>query len=122
MSDLVAERIKTFTDGYAREQQEDGSPIAVMIDALALIESQAANIAELERHLSAMTASRDGYAKQDAARLSIVFNEAIEAAAKVARVYTDHCNENGLSITRVDSAILALKDAGRSSLAEERKP
>lgn len=47
MSDLV-DWLNKFTDGYSREEQEDGSPLAVMIDAKSLIEQQAAKIAELE--------------------------------------------------------------------------
>lgn len=86
MSDLVA-RLRHLV---SLNERKNGGPyqgaaaeacVKAMGEAADLIESQAAKIAELERQLSIMTASRDGYAKQDAARLAIARNEVIEEIA-----------------------------------------
>ena len=74
---------------------------------------------ELAEKLTVMTASRDGYAKQDAARLQIARNEVIEEIAVWIEPQRVVIPAHGWEFA---AAIRSLKEAGRSSLADEGKP
>lgn len=74
-----------------------------------LIEQQATKIAELEHLLSLMTSSRDGYAKQDAARLAEARRLALEEAITIVEAHDQDWPAGIWIAGRIAAAILSLK-------------
>lgn len=86
MSEPIAYRIKDFGDGWILQETITDSERAIYAEQGNIVEAlvPAARIEALERENAELRASRDGYAKQDAARYQEARRLAIEECARMA--------------------------------------